>query len=76
MLVWIITAAVVLVVGRIVYLEVRCGRRNTMFLDKTDAQIASFKEQATERYRAKFGRDPTDTFKTVDLPKIAATKKT
>ena len=75
MLAWIVTTATVLVVGWIVYLEIRCGRRNTAFLDKTDQEIASVKQLATDRYRAKFGRDPTDTFKAVDMPKIAATKK-
>jgi hypothetical protein len=74
-MVWVITAALALFVVRIVYLEVHCGRRSREFLDRTNAQIDTFKREATVRYREKFGRDPTDTFKAVDMPKIAATKK-
>lgn len=59
MLVWIITAVVVLVVARIVYLEVICGRRSRAFLAETNVQIASVTQLAKDRYRAKFGRDPT-----------------
>jgi hypothetical protein len=71
MLVWIISAITVLVVVRIVYLEVLCGRRSRAFLARTNEDIASMTRLAKERYRAKFGRDPTETHKIPSAQEIA-----
>ena len=68
MTVWIITGFVVIVVLRIVYLEVVCGRQRKEFLVKANAEIADLTARATTNYRKKFGRDPTAPFTTVDKP--------
>lgn len=58
MLFWIMTAVLAAVVGYIVRLEIKCGRRNDERLERTSAEIATITQRATLTYRAKFGEDP------------------
>lgn len=73
MIAWVVTGILALLVMRIVWIEVKCGRRTHDALSKTDAEINIIKQSATESYRAKFGKDPTGVFHTVSSH---ATKKT
>ncbi len=68
MISWIITGILALAVVRIVWVEVKCGRKFKGNLNSTNEQIESIKKSVTETYRAKYGRDPTGTFETVDMP--------
>lgn len=72
---WIATAVLALIITRIVWMEVAYGRKFKGSLASTNQQIESIKQHATERYRAKFGRDPTDTFRTVEPQPTVAAKK-
>ena len=72
MISWVITGLLALAVIRIVWVEVKCGRKFKGALASTNEQIESIKRNATEAYRAKFGRDPTGTFETVDMGKASA----
>lgn len=71
MISWIATVTLALVVLRIVWVEVKCGRKSNTALTSTNEQIESIKRSATERYRAKYGKDPTAQFPLVDEPKTA-----
>jgi hypothetical protein len=71
---WIITGVLALLVARIIWVEVKCGRKFKGALATTNAQIEEIKQSATANYRAKFGRDPTDTFKIVDMPQTVSKK--
>jgi hypothetical protein len=75
MISWVITGILALMVARIVWIEVRHGRKVKSDLTSTNEQIESIKRNVTETYRAKFGKDPTGTFPTVDMPNIAGAKK-
>lgn len=75
MISWVVTLALAVVVARIVWVEVKCGRKFKDSLATTNEQIESIKRNATETYRAKFGRDPTGTYPTIDMPNIAGVKK-
>ena len=75
MISWIVTIALALAVARIVWVEVKCGRKFKVNLASTNEQIEAIKRSATETYRAKFGKDPTGTFPTVDMPNVAGMKK-
>lgn len=74
MISWFATIVLALVVARIVWVEVKCGRKTKTALASTNEQIERIKHNATVRYRAKYGRDPTEQFPVVDLP-TTATKK-
>lgn len=74
MISWIITGILALVIARVIWVEVKCGRRFKGALATTNAQIEAIKQSATANYRAKFGRDPTGTFEIVDLPQTASKK--
>jgi cytochrome b len=74
MISWIITIALALLVARIVWTEVKCGRKFKTNLASTNEQIESIKKHATTTYRAKFGRDPTGAFETVDMSGRTAKK--
>jgi hypothetical protein len=71
---WSATITLALIIARIMWVEIKCGRKNKSALSSTSEQINSIKQSATERYRAKFGRDPTGTFEQVDLPQVASKK--
>ena len=75
MISWIVTGVLALAVLRIVWVEVKCGRKFKVNLATTNEQIESIKRNATETYRTKFGKDPTGTFPTVDMPNVASMKK-
>ena len=66
---WFVTVALALIVARIIWVEVKCGRKTKSALATTNAQIESIKRSATEKYRAKFGKDPTAPYPLVDAPK-------
>lgn len=66
MLSWIITAALAVFFGWIIFVEVKCGRRSKEFLAKTNEEINTLGRNATRTYRAKFGRDPTAPFIRID----------
>lgn len=68
---WATTVVLALLIVRIVWIEVKCGRKSKDTLASTNEQIETIKRSATERYRAKFGKDPTGAFETVDVPKTA-----
>jgi len=74
MISWAFTAILALLIFRIVWVEVKCGRRFKGALANTNEQIEEIKRSATANYRAKFGRDPTDTFKIGDMPQAASKK--
>lgn len=67
---WLITIVLTLFIGRIIYVEVLCGRRSKAFLKKTTEEIQKIHAQATASYRAKFGRDPTGTFPLIDEQEV------
>lgn len=71
MISWVSTFVLAIIITVIVWIEVKYGRKAKDTLASTNEQIESIKRNATERYRAKFGRDPTGTF---DTPKVAAKK--
>lgn len=72
---WGITLVLGLAIARIVWIEIKCGRRHKSVLSSTNEQINSIKMSVTERYREKFGRDPTGSFETVDMAKAASNKR-
>ena len=72
MISWIATVALALIVIRIVWVEVKFGRRSNTALASTNEQIESIKRNVTEKYREKYGKDPTSQFPLVDVPKTAA----
>ena len=74
MISWIITGVLALAVARIIWVEVKCGRRFKGALATTNEQIETIKRSATANYRAKFGRDPTGTFEVVEIPQAASKK--
>ena len=76
MISWVITGILALAVLRIVWVEVKCGRKFKGNLASTNEQIESIKRSVTETYRAKFGRDPTGAFPLTDVeaPRAAAKK--
>lgn len=59
---WIITTLLAVLIGWIIFVEVKCGRRSMDFLAKTNEEINALGRNATIAYRAKFGRDPTVPF--------------
>lgn len=71
MISWIATIALALVVARIVWIEIKCGRKSKTALASTNEQIESIKRNVTEKYRAKYGKDPTAQFPLADAPKTA-----
>lgn len=75
MISWVITGILALVVARIVWIEVKCGRKFKGTLVSTNEQIESIKQHVTETYRAKYGREPTGPYETVDISKTASAEK-
>lgn len=75
MISWIVTGILALAVLRIVWVEVKCGRKFKGNLASTNEQIESIKRNVTETYRAKYGKDPTGAFPTVDMQNVAGIKK-
>lgn len=75
MISWVVTVVLALVVARIIWIEVKCGRKFKGALVSTNEQIESIKQNVTATYRAKYGRDPTGTYETVDMPQSASAKK-
>jgi hypothetical protein len=63
---WIITAVLAALIGWIIFVEVKYGRRSKEFLAKTNEEINALGRTATIAYRAKFGRDPPAPFIRVD----------
>lgn len=75
MISWLVTISLAIVVVRIVWIEVKCGRKTKTALASTNEQIEAIKQSAVQTYRAKFGKDPTAPYPITDLPKTA-TKRT
>ncbi len=71
---WIATIVLALIIARIMWVERKCGRKTKDALVSTNEQIEDIKRSVTARYREKFGRDPTGTFTTVEMPKAASKK--
>jgi uncharacterized membrane-anchored protein YhcB (DUF1043 family) len=65
---WIATGVLALIVGLIVWVEMRCGRRNKVFHQKLDPQVDALKNSVLTKYRERFGKDPTSEFPLVDVP--------
>lgn len=63
---WIITIVLAVLIGWIIFVEVKYGRRSKEFLAKTNEEINALGRTATMAYRAKFGRDPTVPFIRID----------
>ena len=63
---WIVTGVLALVVGLIVWTEIRCGRRNKTFHLKVDPEVDALKNSVTAKYRERFGKDPTAEFPLVE----------
>lgn len=64
MISWIVTFVVVALVGRIVWAEVKCGRRSRDFLSKLNSDITHIHSRASITYRARYGKDPEQADKT------------
>ena len=64
---WIITGVLALLVGLIVYAEIRCGRRTKHFLEAISPEIDALNSSVLRKYRAKYGKDPTLQVPVVDL---------
>ena len=75
MTVWLITGVLAIIVAMIVRAEVRCGRRTKDFFEVIAPEIDKLKSDSLARYRAKFGRDPTDRFALVDTPPDQPTRR-
>jgi len=74
MIIWVTTGLFVLIFARIIFLERKYGRRINTRLEQTNEITLSLIQNGMERYRAKFGKDPTGPYQTVDLPKTASKK--
>jgi|JI10StandDraft_1071094.scaffolds.fasta_scaffold61846_3 hypothetical protein len=61
---WIVTGLIIVLVARLIWVEVRQGRRIEHRLSKTNAEIDSVKHSALATYQARFGKDPTGVFAT------------
>jgi hypothetical protein len=59
---WIITVVLAAVVSWIIFVEIKCGRRNKKSLAKVNEEIDALGRNATRAYRTKFGRNPTKPF--------------
>ena len=68
MTVWIFTGVLAIVVGFIVYKSFRDGRRTKDFLETITPEINRLRDRQIERYKARFGREPTGPFVLVDEP--------
>lgn len=55
---WIMTGVLLLFVVRIVWAEIKCGRKHHDFLSKIDEEITALNSQVTTTYRSRLGRDP------------------
>lgn len=66
---WIITGLLIVVIARVVYAEVKHGRRTKDFLENISPEIEALNNSVARKYRAKFGKDPTLQFPTIDLGK-------
>jgi hypothetical protein len=51
--------------GIIVIAERKCSRRSKDFFKKSDAMISDLAQNAQEKYRARFGKDPTGKINTL-----------
>lgn len=60
--VWISTGVLIMVFAAIVWSEIKCGRRSHVSRKETDRQINALARTTFDRYREKFGRDPTGSF--------------
>ncbi len=62
----IISSVLMLVLfGGIVVVERRHARRSKEFIERSETMIADLAGRAEERYRAKYGRDPTGKIQTL-----------
>lgn len=66
---WLITGVLALIVGLIVWTEIRCARRNKVFHAQFDPEVDALKKSVLTKYRERFGKDPTEQFPVVDAPK-------
>ncbi len=68
MTVWGITIVLGLIVLLIVFKSFKDGRKTKDFLETITPEINQLKDRQIEKYKAKFGRDPTGPFALVDEP--------
>lgn len=66
---WIFTGVTAFVVLLIILAEIRCGRRSKEFLKGINPEIDALTNSVTAKYRAKYGKDPTLPFSTVEPPR-------
>jgi hypothetical protein len=66
---WLITGVLALIVGLIVWTEMRCARRNRAFHAHFDPEVDALKDSVMTKYRERFGKDPTAQFPVVEAPK-------
>lgn len=66
MIVWISTGILVVIILWIVKSQWQFGRRSDDFFAHTGAEIDQLRERAIDKYRAKFGKDPTGSFTLVE----------
>lgn len=59
---WIATAILAFLVGMIVRAEVVCGRKRRDFFDTITPEIDALQSSARQKYRSRFGKDPTEQF--------------
>jgi hypothetical protein len=63
---WIVTGVLALVVGLVIWTEIRCGRRNKVFHQRLDPEVDALKNSVVTKYRERFGKDPTAEFPLVE----------
>lgn len=54
-----------LIFGGILLVERKCSQRSKAFLKKSDEMIADLASSVEQKYRAKFGKDPTGKISTI-----------
>lgn len=64
---WIITGLLVAIIARVVYAEIRHGRRTKNFLEHISPEIEALNDSVTRKYRAKYGKDPTLQFPRIEV---------
>lgn len=68
MTVWLFTLVLAIIVAFIAYKSFRHGRRTKDFLETITPEINRLRDRQIEKYKAKFGREPTGPFVLVNEP--------
>jgi hypothetical protein len=55
---WVMTGVLLLIVMRIVWAEIKCGRKSHAFLSKIDQDITNLNNRVTTTYKSRLSRNP------------------